>query len=185
LKNSFNDSAYLAFSDFLASPTAHYADSVTEVCSCVLDGRCEYCILPIETSNDGKLLSFLRAIIKFGLKINLVFDLKSKDSDNLTRYALLSLKSISAVPTSRIRNKERFFDFIIPDTDNMSVSEVIMSAQLCSLEPERIDTITLNSDSQRFFCMSFKTNHADIGTFVSYLAIDCPDFIPLGLYARI
>lgn len=187
INNAYNDAAYIAFSDSINSPTAHYANSVSEICECVREGRCEFCILPIETSNEGKLLSFYRTILKYGLKIDIVYDMVNKSGEEFTRYALLSSAIFSSV-THRGRNKERYFDFLISCCEGLSISEIAMAAQLCGLDIHSIDTMNLNFEGdsvEKYFCISLKANRGDLNTFLSYLAVDCPDFIPLGLYNKI
>ena len=88
LKNSYNDAAYIQFAALFSSPRAAYFASVSDVCENVYNGSCEYCILPVETSVDGKLLSFYETILKYNFKINAVYDLQSENG--YTRYALLS-----------------------------------------------------------------------------------------------
>ena len=188
LKNSYNDAAYIAFADHLDSPKSYYAQSVSEICEAVNGGHCEFCILPIETSNEGKLLSFYRSIIKWGLKINLVYDMQSRSGDEYTRYALLSRDVYSGIKASNARNKEQYFDFLVTAKDGLSISEITMAAELCSLDVASIDTIKATSERGKpegYFCLSLKIYKGDFNTFLSYLAVDCPDFIPLGIYTRI
>ena len=188
LKNSYNDMAYLAFSEALQAPRSYYAKSVSDVCECVKDGRCEFCILPIETSGEGKLLSFYRMIIKTGLKINGVYDLTGKTGTESTKYALLSLNVLPQSVSAKGRSKEKFFDFLIDDKDGVSLSEITTAAQICSLEIQSIDTMSCedsNGVMKKRFCLSFKVNRGDLNTFLTYLSVDCPDYIPLGIYTRI
>lgn len=188
LKNSYNDVVYLEFSDAIAFPRSYYANNVSEVCECVVDGRCEFCILPIETSNEGKLLSFYRTIIKNGLKINCVYDLEGKVNGETTRYALLGIDVLPSLQILKTRSKEKYFDLLIEDKDSVSVSEITMAADICSLELQRIDTMVCEDTHgvmKKRFCLSFKINRGDLNTFLSYLAVDCPDYIPLGIYTRI
>ena len=187
LKNSYNDAAYLAFSHHLHSPTSYYAQSVTEVCEAVLDGTCEYCILPLQTASDGKLLSFYRLILKYGLKINLVYDMPGRTNKDHTVYALLS-RSVLTDNVTRLKTKDKRFDFMVSSFDGVSIAEIMMAAQLCSLELCSVDTMPLQiADGQikEYFCLSYRTGSADINTFLSHLSIDCPDFIPIGMYSKI
>ena len=188
VNNAYNDAAYLAFADCIVGATAHYENGISKICDCVRDGRSEFCILPIETSGDGKLLSFYRTILQHGLKINLVYDMQNKVDGEYTRYALLSMSVLPSTSVHRSRNKERYFDFLVSSSDGVSISEIAMAAQLCSLEICSIDTMTVKLDSdkpQKCFFISLKVNRGDINTFLSYLAVDCPGFISLGLYTRI
>lgn len=188
LNNTFNDAAYIAFADCVYGAKAHYEASVAKVCECVREGTCQFCILPIETSFDGKLLSFYRAIIRQGLKINLVYDMPGKSVGEYIRYALLGNSALPSASAHRMRSKDRYLDLLLPLSDGLAVSEVAMAAQLCSLEICSIDTISVKQSTdrlQKFFAITLKIARGDINTFLSYLSVDCPGFVLLGLYTRI
>ena len=186
LKNSYNDAAYLQFSSLLSSPRAAYFGSITDVCESVYNGRCEYCILPVETDTDGKLLSFFEIILKYGFKITAVYDLHS--GNGYTRYALLSRRFATQVTGLRSKARNRYFEFIITDNDNVSLEELLTAARFCSLKLCRVDTLNFKSDrggKGSHICPIFRCDGSDLQTFLAFLAIDCPDFIPVGLYLQI
>ena len=186
LKNSYNDTAYLQFSSLLSSPRAAYFSSVVDVCESVYNGSCEYCILPVETDSDGKLLSFYEMILKYGFRITAVYDLQS--GGGYTRYALLSRRFAINSTGLRSKARNRYFEFIITDNDNVSLEELLSAARFCSLKLCRIDTLSVRSGrngSGSLLCPVFKCNGSDMQTFLAFLAIDCPDFIPVGLYMQI
>lgn len=184
MKNSYNDAAYMQFSALLKSPRAAYYGSVTDVCEAVSGGRCEYCILPIETSSGGKLISFYELIFKYKFKIVSVYDLHI--DGEYTRYALLSMRfaTLSAAK-SKLRN--RYIE-VVSNIASAKLEDIFAAAEFCSLKLCRMDTLNLradNSQSDVYFCLGFKVDGADMHTFVSYLAIDCPELIPIGFYNQI
>ena len=185
LKNSYTDSVYLQFSSLLSSPRAAYFGSIAEVCESVYNGNCEYCILPIETAADGRLLSFYELIIKYGFKINAVYDL---DLDGgYTRYALLS-RRITCGNSLRSKARNRYFEFVMTGSENVSLEELLCASSFCSLKLRRIDTFNFHTHKNGNYpcvCPVFRVDGSDMVTFMSFLAIDCPDFIPIGLYMQI
>lgn len=186
LKNSYNDIAYMQFSSLLDSPRAAYYGSVTDVCESVYNGISEYCILPVETSSDGKLLSFYEAILKYNFKIIAVYDLQGEVG--YTRYALLG-KDFSAKDFG-IKSKPRnhYFEFVMTGNDALSLEDLLCAADFCSLKLRRIDTLNINKErnsENAYICPVFRVDGSDMQTFLSFLAIDCPDFIPIGLYIQI
>lgn len=186
IKNSYNDAAYLQFSSMLSSPRAAYFGNVTDVCESVYKGECEYCILPVETSADGKLLSFYELIFKYGFKIISVYDLQS--NDGYTRYALLRKGLVFQNNAFRTKTRNRYFEFAISGDDNLRLEDVLCAADFCSLKLRRIDTLNMHtskSGKEIYFCPVFRVDGSDMQTFLSFLAIDCPDFIPVGLYTQI
>lgn len=186
LKNSYNDAAYLQFSTLLSSPRAAYFGSITDVCESVYNGNCEYCILPVETDSDGKLLSFYEMILKYGFRITAVYDLNG--DVGYTRYALLSKGSAFHNTGIRSKARNRYFEFILTDNDNVSLEELLCAAGFCSLKLCRIDTLNVRTDRSgkgKCVCPVFRCDGSDMQTFLSFLAIDCPDIIPVGLYMQI
>ncbi len=187
LKNSYNDVAYMQFSVLFSSPRAAYFGSVTDVCESVYKGDCEYCILPIESSADGKLLSFYELILKYNFKITAVYDLQSDDR-SYTRYALLGKRFAMHDPNLRTKARSRYFEFLVSADDSMSLEDLLSAAGFCSLKLRRIDTLDLHGEKSgkgAFICPVFRTVGADLSTFTAFLTVDCPDFIPIGLYVQL
>ena len=186
LKNSYNDTVYMQFSTLFSSPRAAYFGSVADVCENVYNGNCEYCILPVETSGDGKLLSFYETILKYNFKINAVYDLHIDNS--YTRYALLSKKFAIRNSSLRSKARNRYFEFIFNENDNISLEDLLCAAGFCSLKLRRIDTMNVHTEKNTksdFICPVFRADGSDLQTFLSFLVIDCPDFIPIGIYMQI
>jgi hypothetical protein len=186
LKNSYNDSAFMQFSSLLDSPRAAYFNSVSDVCESVYSGDSEYCILPVETSEDGKLLSFYELIFKYRFKIVLVYDLQGEAG--YTRYALLSKSFVSDSAPLRLKTRNKYFEFFILSNDNKVLEEILCAADFCSLRLRRIDTLNIQkdkNDNETYICPVFRADGADMTTFLTYLAVDFPDFIPIGLYTQI
>lgn len=186
MKNSYNDIVYMQFSALLTSPRAAYYGSASEVCESVYNGECEYCILPIETSGDGKLLSFYELILKYNCKINAVYDLQREGG--YTRYALLSKKHsmIGTAQLSKIRNK--YIEFIISGNESPALDEIMCAASFCSMKLRRIDTLNISNQKSASFsgiCPIFRIDGSDLKTFLTYLSIDCPDINILGIYTQI
>ena len=87
-RNRYTDEAYEQFAALLPEPRASYAHSFRSVCEDVYNGLCEYCILPLENSAEGRLTSFSRLIAEYEMKIAAVCDVRVGE-DRVTRFALL------------------------------------------------------------------------------------------------
>ena len=186
IKNSYNDTVFMQFSSLLDSPRAAYFGNVTDVCDSVYRGECEYCILPVETSSDGKLLSFYEIIFKYNFKLLAVYDLHG--DSGYTRYALLGKRFASKNSNIKSKARNRYFEFAISSNDNVRLDDILCAADFCSLKLRRIDTLNMRADrtnKEIYFCPIFRVDGADMQTFLSFLAIDCTDFIPIGLYTQI
>ncbi len=181
VKNSYNDIAFVRLSELLDSPKAHYLDNTVEICENVLNGKCQYCILPIETSRDGRLISFYEVIINYGLKICAEYDLKNGDGEGYTRYALLSTH-LSSV--NRLKG-ESYIEVAYSD-ENISFSEILHAAEYFGFKLDSIESLTLNrNDNNKRFCAVFSAAEANVEAFAAYLSIDCPDAELIGRYRRI
>ena len=188
LKNSYNDTAYLEFSKLLTSPRASYFDSIANVCESVYNGECEYCILPLETSSDGKLSSFYDMILKYGFIICAVYDLHNSESSRFTRYGLIG-RSLNVKGSSfKTKSKIKYFEFAFEDDSYPSAVDVLSASEFCSMKLRRIDTInttTSRNSKAPLICPIFRIDNADLNTFLIFMAIDCPKFRPLGIYTQI
>lgn len=186
LKNSYTDAAYIQFSSLLDDPRVVYYDSVIGVCESVYNDQCEYCILPIETARDGRLGAFYEMILKYALRINAVYDLTN--DKECTRYALLSKNIISGITIAKARTKNRFFEFVLTDNDGITLKDILVAAEFCSLELQRIDMLRINDQINRATCSPspvFKTTGSDMRTFLSFMSVDCPDYRIIGHYVQL
>ena len=186
LKNSYNDMAYMQFSSLLNSPRAAYFGSVTDVCESVYNGSCEYCILPIETMEDGKLLSFYELILKYNFNISAVYELRS--DKGYTRYALIGRNFDLRHSGIKTKARNRYLEFVVSENDNGLLSDILIAAEFCGLKLRRIDTLNVSLDNNSkgaYVCPEFRVDGSDIQTFLAFLAIDISGIVPVGLYMQI
>lgn len=185
IQNSYNDAVFEHFATVLHDVKASYYDTVTDVCESVVSDKCQFCILPVETLKDGKLISFYDVIIKNGLKINAEYQLEDISQNGYTRYALLS-KSIMITPNQNMHKENtKHLEVIYGDTDNISLDEFLIAADYFGLKSEAVDTFKIEClGNKKHFCVEFVASDADEKMFMTYLAVDCPDHILLGLYQR-
>ena len=185
IQNSYNDAVFEHFATVLHDVKASYYDTVTDVCESVVSDKCQFCILPVETLKDGKLISFYDVIIKNGLKINAEYQLEDISQNGYTRYALLS-KSIMLPPNQNMHKENtKHLEVIYGDTDNISLDEFLIAADYFGLKSEAVDTFKIEClGNKKHFCVEFVASDADEKMFMTYLAVDCPDHILLGLYQR-
>ena len=188
LKNSYNDAAYIEFARLFTSPRASYFDSIANVCESVYNNTCEYCILPLETSEDGKLTSFYDLILKYGFKICAVYDLHQPGTNKYTRYGLIG-KNLDINGTA-IKSKSRikFLEFVFEPEAYPSSVDVLSASDFCSMSLRRIDTLNMSNTKitkAPLICPILRVDAADLNTFLIFMAIDCPTFKPLGIYTQI
>lgn len=190
VKNNYTDAAYLMFSKVVASPGACYLSSVSAACEEVYSGSCEYCILPIESDADGKLMTFYSSIDKYELKIHSVCTVYYDDGQRFTKFALLK-KSVSGVgifSASPAYLNKRTLEVKISQTTHSDtlLYNVLKAADACSLKLQRIDSLPLsyNKDLLGYYAV-FSMNGADFKSFLVYLALEYPQSYVVGIYSSV
>ncbi len=182
LKNRYNDIAFEQFSHSVSNAKAEYALSFSECCENVLYGRCEFCILPIMNSNDGRLMSFYGLLDRYDLKICDVVDIDNDDSTSTFRHALLG----RACKEQRMRpqkNQNYIFEFsIITDKPDFFTS-LLLAADKINAKLICIDSLPIEyaSDMQKFF-ISFSIPSQNTLAFRLFLALNLQAHTPLGFY---
>ena len=190
LRSRYTDAAYLTLTAHLSKPRAIYFSSFTDVCEEVYHGLCEYCILPVESATDGKLIRFYTLIEKFELKIVAVCDIEDA-SGTETRYALLRHRYVPLRRSSRLHG-ERFAEFSIVIDAGVSLTDVLNAADACGLRLSRADSAPLSyrENGYRYglvFSLA-ETPGEDapaLEAFLLYLALFLPEYTPIGIYSRI
>ena len=89
LRSPMTDRAFNVFSEKLGTLSAAYGADFRSICEDVYYERSDACILPLENSSDGLLMSFRRPLLKYELYIRAVCDVRQND-DSLITLALLS-----------------------------------------------------------------------------------------------
>ncbi len=188
-RSIFTDEAYLHFSPHIQSPKAAYIGSFTGVCEQVYNGLCEYCILPLENSQDGKLLRFYGLIQKYELKIVLTCDVTASDKRQITTFGLC--KRALQAPLSSLYGARRnaCFEFVFwqESDDSPDLCDILCAARACSLRLIRTDCLPRSDDEILVgagypFNVSLDIEGGDLRTFLLFLALDAPFCLPLGIY---
>lgn len=182
-RNSYSDSAYLHFSKLLQDPRVFYSHSFLAACEDVYNGICEYCILPVESSSEGQLNSFSRLIERYDLKIAATCEVMAgNDATKVTRFALLSR---TLTVTSLQAEKEAFFEFATPPGVMPSEASILCAAELCGLTLYRLDSLPAPEPHKFSTHYLFKTQNADLYTFLLYLAMEVPHYDMIGIYSHL
>ena len=87
----------------------------------------------------------------------------------------------------RSKARNRYFEFVL-ENDSMELEDLLCASSFCSMKLRRIDTLNvhgLKSGSESYVCPVFRVDGSDMQTFLAFLAIDCPDFVPIGIYMQI
>ncbi len=195
----YADEAFLLFSRALPLARASYTDSFAGVCEQVFDGRCEYCILPLENTQDGKLVRFYGLIEKYELKIALTCKITTSDNRHSTVFGLC--RRGLAWPQPSVRDRGVCFEFIFwQESEHMTLARLLNAAESCALSLVRADCLP-RSDEEILVgagypfdvCLEITPRTADESVsrehdflaFLLYLSIHSPTYLPLGIYQQL
>lgn len=179
-RNSYTDEAFQCFSDVLGGGRVLYVSDFQAVCENVYNGVSEYGILPIESSDDGRLSNFVRLISRFDLKISATCDVRL-DKNRITRFALLS-KSLRALPAPSPLS--RFYECSCEGTEYPEAEDILEAARICGLTAERADLKKSEDGRGTLLHVTFLTDGGDLPAFLLYLAMEMPAFCSIGYYSN-
>ena len=183
-RSSYADTAYLKFAELLETPRAFYTHSFPAACEEVYNGICEYCLLPLENTSEGRLNSFTRLIDRFGLKIAATCSVSAADGSRATQFALLRRQ---LVPLQEQSNEDLFFECALPNDAVPTVSELLCAAQLCRMSLVRVESRTHPTDTEPrvYTHLSLDVREGDLSAFLLYLLTQAPESEFLGLYPHL
>ena len=184
-RSSYADEAFLRFGATLPmAPRAVYTNKFTTVCEEVLHGGCDFGILPLENSADGPLHSFSRLIEGYGLRIVATCDIPTTDGTRSTRFALLHRQVL--LPSST--EGSICFELSVPlEADGISAEALLNAASLCGLRTARLGSRLLHAEEDAPLCAHpvFEVGQGDLTAFLLYLAMEAPQYEPIGVYSHI
>lgn len=194
----YTDEAFLHFSRVLPTARAVYSDSFSGVCEQVFNGLCEYCILPLENSQDGKLVRFYNLVQKYELKIVLTCSVTTSDNRHSTTFGLCRRGLLW--PSLMLPDKPFSFEFLFwQEPEHASLGELLTAASACSLSLVRADCLPRSDEEILIgagypFALHFEAlprdrasgaTERDFLAFLLYLSVHSPTYLPLGIYQHL
>ena len=207
MPGAFADKAYMRFAEKIPHCRAAAFHSFVDACEEVRGGLCEFCILPLESTADGKLMGFARLIIKYRLQIVAVCDISGSagGQESITRFALLQSagedRDVSPVSSPFATPPNPYLE-LLHMTANPPYSEIMAAAEFCGLSLVRIDTMpsggipeilaagewpSLEKSNSTLPLIStvWQTERADLPSFLCYLVLENADDPIIGLYPHL
>lgn len=181
VKNKYNDIAFEEFSRSGINAKPDYASSFKDSCESVYDGRCEFCILPLTNSNDGRMMSFYALIERYELKICNYTEIEDEASGSL-RLALLS-RSCKEPNEKKPDSQNYVFEFSVNAERTDFISELLLAARALGSELLSIDSIPVEYalGMQKFF-FAFNISVNELLAFRLYVALKNQSYVPIGIY---
>lgn len=186
VRNTYNDLACDKFSASIPHPKPIYYNSFEECCEAVAYDVCEFTLIPIENTSDGRMFGFYSLIDRYELKICSVCTLEDDDTSRLVRYALISKSMWKPNLERSHEDMPRIFEFSLTfdfEDENLGISR---AASLCNAKLYRASTLPLPYNDMIRFYYSFKINKlTDLKAFLLYLWFEYPRYTAIGIYKEI
>ena len=181
-RNKYNDAAFEHFSRFVANAKPDYASSFAECCESVYDGRCEFCILPIMNSSDGRLMSFYSLLDRYELKICETVDIDGDDTTSSFRHALVG-RSCREQRNRISKNQRWVFEFSIIEENTDFLAPLFEAASKSEARLICVDSTPVEyaPDMQKFF-FSFSLPTQNAIAFRLFVALKHQTHTPIGIY---
>jgi len=186
VKNLYNEAAYKLFSSAISQPTPISYSSFEDCCDAVASDVCEFVILPIENSIDGKMFSFYSLLDQYDLRIHSVCNREYANDAKSIHYTLAGKPNIKHDISYANSTSKEIFEFSLSvDTDTNNI-DITLAAALCSARIHRISTLPLSyNDTLRFYYSLAFSVPEQLKTFITYLCLEYPQYTPIGLYREI
>ncbi len=179
-KNKFSDTVLNLLADTMHSARPIPVASNTAACEAVINGKSEFCLLPIENTRDGKIFGFYSMLDRFELKICGVHTLDADDDMSSIKYALVS-KSCKDFFLSRSRGTEYIFEFSVVSQNGDFIEPLLQVAKKCGATLVSVDSRPVEYDQQlRKYLFGF-LNDGNL-MLRMYPAFNYHGYTPIGLY---
>ncbi len=180
VRNKYNDVAFENFSFIIRNAKFSYAPSFASACEDVISGVCEYAILPIENSSDGRLFGFYSLLDRYELHICATTSLETnEDNASSIRFALIGKNAPEKIENDALCN----FEFSIARENGKRLAELLQAAYEFSAFPQKTDTISLEYDHDLYkHYLTFSIPCEEAYAFALYLSFEYPNYTPIGFY---
>lgn len=180
VRNKYNDVAFENFSLIIRNAKFSYTPSFASACEDVISGICEYAILPIENSSDGRLFGFYSLLDRYELHICATTSLETND-DNASsiRFALVGKSAPKRIENDALCD----FEFSIARENGERLAELLQAAYEFSAFPQKTDTVSLEYDHDLYkHYLTFSIPCEEAYAFALYLSFEYPNYTPIGFY---
>ncbi len=180
VRNRYNEQAFERFSPIILKAKPSYASSFAQACEDVADSRCEFCILPIENQENGRLFGFYAMMDRYELKICASCTL---ENDNARiRCALVG----NSIPDRLPKGTDQRLEFSVTQPIGSFPSDILDLADALAAQTLCVDSIPVRYDDglQRFF-FTFRLTTQAAQAFHLYLSANHTAYTPIGFYTAL
>lgn len=188
LRSPYSDTAFRIFSGVIKNPSVSYPRDFAGVCEEVYYGRCRYCILPVETSDEGTLSGFRKLVAKYELCPVLSCSVSTGGGTQTTRFSLFA-KNIERISDTAPENAEygrEIFSFRLDAPAPDSLHKTMNALRAYGLHLQTLNSYPVAWDEGRYsFEFSAVCNGGELDAMLLYLTLEIPEYTPIGLYMQV
>ena len=177
VRNRYTEEALDRFSVAMIGAKPSYAASFSDACEEVYTGSSEFCILPLENTENGRLFGFYALLDRYELRICAAHELEAEPGR--IRYALIGKGLPNRLPKQLRWN----FECSVATEIGTSPADILQTASELSARLLKIDSLpVLYDDGLQRFYFTFDTDRANALALDLYLSMEHARYTPIGLY---
>lgn len=179
VRNRYNEAAYSALSKFVSRAKLVYSPSFLSACEDVYDGKCQYCILPVSDSQNGRMFGFNSTVDRFEFRVCAACNIDTEGAAESVKYALIG----RVLPDRAPKNAPRRFEFsVISDTGKI-ISRILEAAEIFGADLSGVDSLPVEyGDELQKYYFTLRMNAIDIRGLDLFLSEEYASYAPLGYY---
>lgn len=182
VRNRYNDLAFQSFEKKVRNAKPVIVSSFIESCESVFDGKCEFCILPLENTVDGKHFGFYSMIDRYELKICAVCNIEAEDQYKSIKYALIG-RGCEEPQKNAKDNGEYIFEFSLSGENAIFAFDMLDAAKAIGGVPISFDSIPVQYDDKQIrYFFTLRLRDDALSPFRLFLALNYSGLMPIGLY---
>ncbi len=180
VRNRYTEEAFSCFSEIVSGAKPHYPSSFTEVCEEVFDHRCEFGILPVENTQDGRLFSFYTMLNRYELRICADCVLETEGPAGVIRFALIGRHMPDRLP----REVDGWnLECSVTAPIGEFPADILRVAPMFGATLQKIDSLpVLYDDGLARFYFTFRLPRKEAIAQDLYLTMEHPYYAPIGYY---
>ena len=183
VRNSYNELAFSRMSAIVTRPKEIFVSSFISACEDVYDSRSEFCILPIENSQSGRLFNFYSMLDRYELKICSVCELEGEgNAEGSVKYALVGRSMPDRIP----KNCPWSFEFSLISDDGKVLYDILQVAEVFEATLLKIDSLPVEYDGglQKYY-FTFGLPEVNISAFNLFLTEEYARYTAVGSYPTV
>ncbi len=179
LPNPFSDTAFHRFEKAIPSLRALHQPSFNAACEEVYHGRAQYCILPLQNTQDGVLTSFAHLIARYELKIFRICDIPSDDEASTVRFALLRRGIVPYAP------KDGFLTLGAVLPEEISIGAFLCTTDALGARLDHLHTVPLALSGLTSLSVTFRVTHECLSPLLLLLRTALDGYTAEGIYEAV